>query len=130
MSITRSYRHLGADLLELLGSMRFAASLLSIICVASIIGTALPQDAGMPSYLDPFGPCWSQAFDVFGLWDVCSSPLFLLIMGFLVLSSTVCLIRNSPQHIRHARSFKGHIRAPRLRAFPHRIDQDSPQPAP
>src|SRR5690625_1817855 len=130
MSIKRSYRHLGADLLELLGSMRFAVSLLSIICVASIIGTVLPQNAGMPSYLDQFGPFWFQLFEVFALWDVYNSPWFLLIMGFLVLSTTVCLIRNSPKYIRDARSFKEHIRASSLRAFPHRIDQDSPQPAP
>lgn len=121
-----SLRHLGADFIELLSSMRFAVSLLSIICIASIIGTVLPQNENMAKYLEQFGPFWFELFNSFNLWDVYNSGWFLTIMGFLVVSTTVCLLRKSPKFLRDARSFKEHIRGSSLRAFPQRVQQDSP----
>src|SRR5690625_3613445 len=121
-----SLRHLGADLIELLGSMRFAVSLLSFICITSIIGTVLPQNENSAKYIEQFGPFWYEVFNIFNLWDVYNSGWFLVIMGFLVVSTSVCLIRKSPKFIRDARSFKEHVRGSSLRAFPHRLQQDSP----
>src|SRR3546814_5921638 len=53
-----STRRLGADVIELLGSMRFAVSLLMFICVASLIGTVLQQNQAASNYIDQFGPFW------------------------------------------------------------------------
>ena len=47
-----------ADIIELLGSMRFSISLLTIICVASVVGTVLPQNGAENTYIDQFGPFW------------------------------------------------------------------------
>lgn len=107
---------------ELLGSMRFAVSLLGILCVASVIGTVLPQNSPDSSYIDQFGPFWFEVFSHFSLWRVYNSGWFLLIMAFLVVSTSICLTRNAPRMLRDARSFREYVRADSLRAFPHRFE--------
>ena len=49
-------------------------------------------------------------------------------MTFLVVSTSVCLIRNTPKMLREARSFREHVRASSLRAFPHRVQTEVAQP--
>ena len=48
--------------LELLASMRFAVSLLTIVAVASMLGTVLKQGEPYSNYLNQFGPFWFQVF--------------------------------------------------------------------
>ncbi len=113
-----SLRTLPGDFFELLGSMRFAVSLLMFICVASLVGTVLQQNRASSNYIDQFGPFWFEVFDKFSIWHVYNSWWFLLIMAFLVVSTSVCLIRNAPKMLRDARSFREHVRVGSLRAFP------------
>jgi len=47
---------------ELFSSMRFAIALLTVICIASIIGTVLKQGEPGANYVNQFGPFWSQVF--------------------------------------------------------------------
>lgn len=124
MSVTSppSQQRLGAELVELFGSMRFAISLLVFICVASVIGTVLPQSQALGTYMDQFGPFWVALFDRFAIWHVYNSWWFLLIMAFLVVSTTLCLLRNTPKMLRDMRSFREHVRGSSLRAFPHRVE--------
>ncbi|MCJ9709970.1 cytochrome c biogenesis protein ResB, partial [Bordetella hinzii] len=103
-------RSLPRDLFELLGSMRFAISLLMFICVASLVGTVLPQNRPASNYIDQFGPFWYEVFDKFSIWHVYNSWWFLVIMGFLVVSTSICLIRNAPKMLRDAASFREHVR--------------------
>ncbi|AZY47748.1 cytochrome c biogenesis protein ResB [Bordetella avium] len=120
------------DLFELLGSMRFAISLLVFICIASLVGTVLPQNRPANTYIDQFGPFWYEVFDKFSLWHVYNSWWFPLTMAFLVLSTSICLIRNTPKMLRDAASFREHVRESSLRAFPERVQQiteESPQAA-
>ena len=51
-------------------------------------------------------------------------------MGFLVVSTSVCLIRNAPKMLRDARSFREHVREGSLRAFPHRVETTEPTGVP
>lgn len=125
-----SLRSLPRDLFELLGSMRFAVSLLMFICVASLVGTVLQQNRSSNNYIDQFGPFWFEVFDKFSIWHVYNSWWFLLIMAFLVISTTVCLIRNAPKMLRDARSFREHVRGGSLRAFPHRVETEAPTDVP
>ncbi len=115
------------DATELLGSMRFAVSLLMFICVASVIGTVLPQGRAASTYIDQFGPFWFELFDKFSIWHVYNSWWFLLIMAFLVVSTSLCVVRNAPKMLQDARSFREYVRASSLRAFPHRAEADSSQ---
>ncbi|WP_370642960.1 cytochrome c biogenesis protein ResB [Bordetella sp. LUAb4] len=118
-------RRIPGEFFELLGSMRFAVSLLMFICVASTIGTVLEQNRASSQYIDQFGPFWFELFDKFSIWHIYNSWWFLLIMTFLVASTSVCLIRNAPKMLRDAVSFRDYVRASSLRAFPQRAEFDS-----
>jgi len=116
-----------SSLIDLLGSMRFAISLLVIICVASVIGTVLPQNMPVNTYIDQFGPFWFEVFSKFSIWSIYNSIWFLVIMTFLVISTSICLTRNAPKMIREMRSFRENVRGSSLRAFHHRVELDSPR---
>jgi len=111
-----------ARLVELLGSMRFAVSLLVFICIASIIGTVVPQNQALVVYVDLFGPFWVTVFDKFAIGRVYNSAWFLGVMAFLVVSTTLCLTRNTPKMLRAARTFREHVRGDSLRNMPHHLE--------
>ena len=76
--------------------MRFAVSLLTILGIASIIGTVLKQNEPYANYVVQFGQFWFEFFERLGLYDVYHSVWFLAILLFLVISTTLCIYRNSP----------------------------------
>ena len=106
--------------IELLGSMRFAISLLVILAIASIIGTVLTQDDPYPNYVNQFGPFWADIFRSLSLYTVYSAWWFMLILGFLMVSVSLCLIRNAPKVIADIKSWKDKVRESSLRAFHHK----------
>ena len=110
------------DLMDLLSSMRFAIALLTIICVASSIGTVLKQGESLVNYVDAFGPFWAEIFRMLGLFRIYSSPWFLLILAFLVTSTSLCIARNVPKILVDVRTFKEHIRVQALSAFHHKAE--------
>jgi len=117
---------------ELLGSMRFAVSLLVFICLASVIGTIVPQNQPPTVYVDLFGSFWVAVFERFAIGRVYNSAWFLGVMAFLVTSTTLCLTRNTPKMLRAARSFREHVRGDSLRNIPHHLETvlpDAPESA-
>jgi len=117
-----------ADTVELLSSMRFAISLLTVIAIAATIGTVLKQNEPMPNYVNQFGPFWFEVFNKLGLYAVYSAWWFLLIMGFLVASTSLCIARNGPKMLRDARSWRDNVREQSLRNFHHKAEWSSPLP--
>lgn len=109
-------------LFELFSSMRFAISLLTIIAVASIVGTVLKQNEPYPSYVIEFGQFWFDIFEWLGLFDVYHSGWFLLILLFLVVSTALCIYRNTPGMLREIRSYREHASEASLQAFSHRTN--------
>ncbi len=117
---------------ELLSSMRFAISLLTVICVASVIGTVLKQHEPATNYVNQFGPFWAGVFSAISLNAVYSAWWFLLILAFLVTSTSLCIARNAPRILVDIRSYKENIREQSLAAFGHRAAaslQEAPQDA-
>ncbi|MFJ2987069.1 cytochrome c biogenesis protein ResB [Collimonas sp. NPDC087041] len=114
-----------ADAVELLSSMRFAISLLTIIAIASVIGTVLKQNEPMPNYVNQFGPFWFEVFGKLGLYAVYSSWWFLLIMTFLVISTSLCIARNAPKMLKDMRSWRENVREQSLRNFHHKSEWTS-----
>jgi cytochrome c biogenesis protein len=117
---------------ELLSSMRFSISLLSLICVASVLGTVLKQREPVANYVNQFGPFWADVFGIMGLFNVYSAWWFLLILAFLVLSTSLCIARNTPKIFADLRTLKENIRVQSLKAFGHRFEttlQEEPQAA-
>lgn len=110
----------GRALFELMSSMRFAISLLSILAVASIVGTVLKQAEPYANYIIQFGPFWFQVFEKLGLYDVYHAAWFLVILTFLVASTSVCIWRNTPNFLREMKSFREHVTEQSLNAFKHR----------
>ena len=108
--------------LELLSSMRFAISLLTIICIASVIGTVLKQNEPATNYVNQFGPFWAEFFATLKLNAVYSAWWFLLILAFLVLSTSLCIARNTPKILADLKTYKENIREQSLKAFHHKAE--------
>lgn len=106
--------------MELLASMRFAIALLTVICIASVIGTVLKQSEPYANYVNQFGPFWAEVFGKLNLYTVYSAWWFLLILAFLVISTSLCIARNTPKILSDLRTYKENIRAQALQAFRHR----------
>ncbi|MGB6097090.1 MAG: cytochrome c biogenesis protein ResB [Comamonas thiooxydans] len=110
--------------LELLASMRFAISLLTVICIASVIGTVLKQHEPLVNYVNQFGPFWAQLFLALKLNAVYSAWWFLLILAFLVISTSLCVSRHAPKYLADIRNYKENLREQSLKAFHHRAEAD------
>ncbi|MCR2745952.1 cytochrome c biogenesis protein ResB [Limnobacter parvus] len=108
------------SLLELLGSMRFAISLLTLICIASAIGTVVGQSDPWVNYVNQFGPFWASFFEPMGLFRIYNAPWFIAVMAFLVVSTSLCVYRNTPKMIKEMRVYRENIRENSLKAFAHR----------
>jgi cytochrome c biogenesis protein len=108
--------------LELLSSMRFAISLLTIICIASVIGTVLKQNEPATNYVNQFGPFWAEVFTMLKLNAVYSAWWFLLILAFLVVSTSLCIARNTPKILVDLKAYKENIREHSLKAFHHKAE--------
>jgi cytochrome c biogenesis protein len=112
----------GQAVIELLSSMRFAISLLTIICIASVIGTVLKQNEPTNNYINQFGPFWAELFATLKLNSVYSAWWFLLILAFLVLSTSLCIARNAPKILVDLKNYKENIREQSLKAFHHKAE--------
>ncbi|MEX8523349.1 MAG: cytochrome c biogenesis protein ResB [Leptothrix ochracea] len=107
---------------ELLSSMRFAIALLTLICITSVIGTVVQQNQPAINYVNEFGPFWASVFERLGLFSVYSSSWFLLILAFLVTSTSLCLWRNVPKIVADLKNYKEHLREGSLKAFHHKAE--------
>ncbi len=116
------------EAVELLSSMRFAISLLTLICIASVIGTVVKQNEPFVNYVNQFGPFWAELFAQLGLFTVYSAPWFLLILAFLVVSTSLCIARNAPKILADLRQYREGVREQALLAFHHRGEGVLPQP--
>jgi cytochrome c biogenesis protein len=104
--------------------MRFAVSLLTVLAIASVIGTVLKQAEPYPNYVAQFGQFWFPVFDVLGLYDVYQTGWFLVILTFLVASTSLCVYRNGPLMLREMRSYREQASEASLRHFTHRAEFD------
>lgn len=125
-----SARHTFArSLYELLSSMRFAVSLLTVLAIASIIGTVLKQNEPYNAYLNQFGQFWFPLFEALGLYSVYHTSWFLLILTFLVVSTALCIVRQGPQMLHEMKNYREHAKELSLSQFTHResfrIDGDA-----
>ena len=128
MSTSAPRPSVARELLDLLSSMRFAITLLSVICIASVIGTVLRQSEPMGNYINQFGPFWAEVFGAFGLYTVYSAPWFLVILAFLVVSTSLCIARNTPKIIADLKTYKESVREQSLQAHHHKAAGELPEP--
>jgi len=99
--------------------MSFAVSMLVFLSIASIIGTILKQNEPYENYIIKFGQFWFGFFEKIGLYDVYHSVWFLTILLFLVLSTTLCIIKNTPAILKDFLVFKDSLEERSLLSFTH-----------
>ena len=100
MAKTRSFLHL-------LSTMRFAITMLSVVAIASIIGTVVKQSEPYNNYLIQFGQFWFPIFEAFDVYNIYQAFWFIIILLFLVVSTSLCVSRNSPKIVKDIRRFQG-----------------------
>ena len=93
-------------ILSFLGSMELAITLFVMVGVASIIGTILQQNQAYNSYIIKFGPFWFDVFRSIELFDIYSAWWFVLLLGFLLASTSACIYHYIPIVIREWRHFR------------------------
>ena len=102
--------------------MNLAITLLVVIAIASIIGTVLQQNEPYNNYIIKFGPFWFEIFKTLGLYDIYSAPWFMILLGFLLLTTSVCIYRNTPAILRDMNHFRLDAQDKSLRVFKHSIE--------
>jgi len=102
-----------------LSSMTLSIALLTVLALASAIGTVLLQNQEQTDYLTQFGPLWYNVFISLGLFDMYHTPWFFGLLTFLMLSLCVCLWRNTPVFLKEMRSRKVIIADKSLKRFHH-----------
>ncbi len=110
---------------RVLGSMRLAVHLLLFVAIASIIGTILPQQEVYTDYLHQFGPFWFTVFGHLDLYDVYRCGWYMGIVAFLIISTTVCITRNTPAMLREMRHVKSSPDEKFLQHLPNRFENIS-----
>jgi cytochrome c biogenesis protein len=115
-----------AESVELLSSMRFAISALVVVCIASAIGTIVSQNAPPINYVNQFGAFWADVFTSLSVFRVYNAWWFLVIMGLMLVSTSLCLIRNTPKMIKDMRAWREKVRDTAFVAFAHRVAVDVP----
>ncbi|MGR8933705.1 MAG: cytochrome c biogenesis protein ResB [Gammaproteobacteria bacterium] len=106
MSETSNTASVPRLLLRFLGSMNLAITLLVALAIAAVIGTVLQQNQPYPDYVLKFGPFWFEIFKLLDLYDVYASTWFLTILSFLVLSTGVCVYRNTPRMLKDLSDYR------------------------
>jgi cytochrome c biogenesis protein len=107
-----------SEWVELLSSMRFAISLLTVICIASVIGTVVKQHEPANNYVNQFGPFWAEVFASASLFSVYSAWWFLLILAFLVVSTSCALPATRPRSLPTSRRSRKTSASKASRPFP------------
>lgn len=92
-------------LMNFLGSMNLAVTLLMMLSIASVIGTVLKQNESFQDYIIKFGPFWTEVFNSLGLFHVYGAAWFVLVLVFLLLSTSVCVSRNAPGFLKDMKQF-------------------------
>ena len=109
--------------------MNLAITLLVAVAIASVIGTVLEQGKSYQDYIIEFGTFWFNVFRSLGLYDVYGTGWFMAIMGFLVVSTSVCIYRHAPSMLREMGQFREDIQEKSLRALPKRAEWTLVRPA-
>ena len=99
--------------------MRFAITMFSLLGIASIIGTVLKQNEPYNNYIIKFGQFWFEIFEKLGMYNVYQAFWFLLILVFLIISTSLCISRNTPKILKDYKSFQDRVREKSLLSFKH-----------
>lgn len=112
-------------LVDFLGSMNLAVTLLVMLSIASVIGTVLQQNQSTQDYIIKFGPFWVDVFNALGLFNVYAASWFVLVLLFLLVSTSVCVTRNTPGFLKDIKQFSETLSLNALKHQPNQTSFDS-----
>ena len=125
----KNHNSFSSILIEFLGSMNLAITVLVGIAIASIIGTILRQNEPYQNYIIKFGPFWNDVFVSLGLYDIYGAWWFVSLLFFLLLTTSVCVIRNAPHMLKDMQNFRINAGRNSLRAFHNKAEWHVAAPA-
>lgn len=99
--------------------MNLAITLFVALALASVIGTILKQNEPYQNYIVKFGPFWHGVFERLGLYDIYSSGWFILILAFLVTTTSTCLYRNTPRVLATLKQYREDMQEAQLLNLAH-----------
>lgn len=99
--------------------MDLAITLFVALALASVIGTILKQNEPYQNYIVKFGPFWHGVFERLGLYDIYSSGWFILILAFLVTTTSICLYRNTPRVLATLKQYREDMQEAQLLNLAH-----------
>lgn len=91
---------------QLLRSMRFAIAILTVVALASVIGSVLEQNQPTAVYVGRYGEFWASLFTLTGMTDIYHAGWFVGLLGFMALSTGLCLAQHTPAMLREMRSYR------------------------
>lgn len=112
---------------DFLGSMNLAVTLLVMLSIASVIGTVLKQNETTQAYIIKFGPFWTDVFNSLGLFHVYGAAWFVLVLVFLLVSTSVCVSRNAPGFMKDMKQFSEKMSLAALKHQPNNAQFQSPE---
>lgn len=111
-----------ANFWNFLGSMNLAVTLLVMLSIASVIGTVLQQNQAMQDYIIKFGPFWTEVFNMLGLFHVYGAAWFVLVLLFLLISTSVCVTRNTPTFLKDMKQYSETLSRNALKHQPNKAE--------
>lgn len=101
--------------------MNLAVTLLVMLSIASVIGTVLQQNQTVQDYIIKFGPFWTEVFNMLGLFHVYGAAWFVLVLLFLLISTSVCVTRNTPSFMKDMKQFSEKLSINALKHQPNQM---------
>ncbi len=118
------------SIVEFLGSMNLAVTLLVMLAIASVIGTVLKQDQAVQDYIIKFGPFWAEVFRDLGLFHVYGAAWFILVLLFLLVSTATCVTRNTPGFLKEMKQYSENLSINAIKHQPLTTEFDLAMPQP
>lgn len=89
---------------QFFSSVRLTIVLLIVLAIASILGTAIPQQQGAVDFAKGLNPVLFRLLRSLNLFDIYHSLWFRIIIGFLALNLVICSIERFPNTWRRFRA--------------------------
>ncbi|MBD3611175.1 MAG: cytochrome c biogenesis protein ResB, partial [Hydrogenovibrio crunogenus] len=87
-----------------------------------VIGTVLQQNQVFQDYIIKFGPYWTQVFNELGLFHVYGAAWFILVLLFLLISTSVCVSRNGPTFLKEIKQYSEKLSLNAYKHQPHSLN--------
>lgn len=123
-----------AQAARLLASMRFAIGIMLVLALVALLTSLVPQHEAGDFYIAHYGRVLGALLLALGLDDAYGSAWFAALLGFLVLSVGLCVLRHTPRYLRQWRQPRTAIDAAQWQHMPWRAQipwlADAPDAAP